>query len=260
MHKTTLIGSTGARRHEVFGPAFFKAMGYCKTAFLVLAFICMPVSIVNASDLTNLLEKKNTVAKEVVTRPTIARVSELPRLPVSLRQYEFLIDHPRLSMALARMYDPSLDAYKVAVRPDGSIHVDDPAGMAGDMELINSITGRRVYFISGHFDFLKMRFKGYMVLLMAYYERHGEGAASVDSRTTSYIKVKSAFAGFFAKVMAFLFPRKVDDRISRFANAVKRVAIAVHDDPTGAYGKLAASGEVGPGELKEFAGMFLRRA
>ena len=57
--------------------------------------------------------------------------------------------------------------------------------------------------------------------------------------------------------MAFLFPKKVDERIGRFANAVKKVAIAVHDDPAGAYGKLAASGEAGPGELKEFAGMFL---
>jgi hypothetical protein len=60
--------------------------------------------------------------------------------------------------------------------------------------------------------------------------------------------------------MDFLFPKKVDERIGRFANAVKRVAIAVHDDPAGAYGKLVASGEVGSEELKEFSGMFLRRA
>ncbi len=60
--------------------------------------------------------------------------------------------------------------------------------------------------------------------------------------------------------MPFLFAKKVDERIGRFANAVKRVAFAVHNDPSGAYGKLAASGEVGSEELKEFAGMFLTRA
>jgi hypothetical protein len=45
-----------------------------------------------------------------------------------LRQYEFLMDHPCLSMALARVYDPSLDLYKLVIRSDGLIHVDDPAG------------------------------------------------------------------------------------------------------------------------------------
>jgi hypothetical protein len=69
--------------------------------------------------------------------------------------------------------------------------------------------------------------------------------------------VNSILGGFFTKLAAFLFPKKVDGRIGRFANAVSRVAIAVHEDPAGAYAKLAASGEVSSGELKEFAGMFL---
>ena len=226
----------------------------------MLAIVFIPASIINASDISSLLEKKGPRAKEVITKPTISRVSELPRLPVSLRQYEFLMDHPRLSMVLAHIYDPSLDSYKIEVRPDGTIHVDDPAGLAGDMEVVNSISGRRVYFISGHFDILKMRFKGNMVLMISYSERLSVAGASVDSTTTSYIKVNSAFVGFFARIMAFLFPKKVDDRIGRFANAVRKVAIAIHNDPTGAYGRLAASGAVGSKELKEFSGMFLRRA
>ncbi len=226
---------------------------------LLLALVFMQAPITSASDISGLLEKKGPRAKEVITRPTISRVSELPRLPVSLRQYEFLIDHPRLSMVLAHIYDPSLDLYKIEIRPNGLIHVDDPAGLAGDMELVNSIQGRRVYFISGHFDILKMRFNGRMVMNMSYSGRPSESPASVDSTTTCYIKVDSAFVGFFAKLMAFLFPKKVDERIGRFATAVRKVAIAVHDDPAGAYGKLAASGEAGPGELQEFSGMFLKK-
>jgi hypothetical protein len=195
----------------------------------------------------------------VVTRPTITRISELPGLPVNPRQYEFLIDHPRLAMTLAHICDPSLDSYNVQVRSDGLIHVDDPAGLAGDMELVNSVPGRRVYFVTGHFDILKMRFYGRVVLLMSYSVRPREAAASVDSSTTSYIKVNSSFAGFFAKIVTFLFPQKVDERIGRFANAVKKVAVAVRNDPSGMYGRLAASGEVGRQELREFAGIFLKR-
>jgi len=236
-----------------------KAISYFRITSLLLALVFIPAPIIIASDISSLLEKKGPGAKEVITRPTISRVSEQPRLPVSLRQYEFLMDHPRLSMVLAHIYDPSLDLYKIEARPDGSIHVDDPAGLAGDMELVNSIPGRRVYFISGHFDFLKMRFNGHVVMEISYSGRLSEGPASVDSTTACYIKVNSAFAGFLAKLMAFLFPKKVDERIGRFSNAVKRVAIAVHDDPDGAYQKLAASGESGFGELKEFAAMFLRR-
>jgi len=236
-----------------------KAISYFRITSLLLALVFIPAPIIIASDISSLLEKKGPGAKEVITRPTISRVSEQPRLPVSLRQYEFLMDHPRLSMVLAHIYDPSLDLYKIEARPDGSIHVDDPAGLAGDMELVNSIPGRRVYFISGHFDFLRMRFNGHMVMKLTYSERPGEARASVDSTTTCYIRVNSILGGFFTKLAAFLFPKKVDGRIGRFANAVNRVAIAVHDDPDGAYQKLAASGESGFGELKEFAAMFLRR-
>jgi hypothetical protein len=237
-----------------------KAMSYLRITSQVLGLILMPALLFGSEVIANLLEKKGPEAQKVVTKPTISRVSELPGLPVSAKQYEFLIDHPRLSMVLAHICDPSLDLYKIKIRPDGSMHVVDPAGLAGDMELVNAIPGRRVYFIAGHFDILKMRFNGHMVLVMSYSGRPGEAGASVDSTTTSYIKLNSVVVGFLAKVMAFLFPKKVDERIGRFAHAVKRVAFAVHDDAAGAYVRLAASGEVGPRELHEFAGMFLGRA
>lgn len=236
-----------------------KAINYFRLMSLLLAFIFMPAQIINASDISDLLEKKGPRAKEVIARPTITRVSKLPGLPVSLSQYEFLMNHPHLSLIIAHIYDPSLDLYKVEVKPNGLIHVDDPAGLAGDMELVNSIPGRRVYFVSGYFDILKMRFNGHMVMDISYGERPSDAHASIDSTTTCYIKVNNAFVGFFAKLMALLFPKKVDERIGRFANAVRKVAIVVHDDPGGAYGKLVASGEAGPRELKAFAGMFLKK-
>ncbi len=258
MARSVIIPSICSYR-DFWIPAL-KTRDYSRIISLALALIVMTASVTVASDTSGVLETKDQRAKEVMTRPTISRVSKLPRLPVNLRQYEFLLDHPHLSMVLARIYDPSLDSYKVDVKPNGLVHVDDPAGLAGDMEVINSISGRRVYFVTGHFDLLKMRVYGHVVLSTLYYEHHDEVLASVDSTTTSYIKVNSAFVGFFAKVVALLFPKKVDERISRFANAVRKVTFAVHNDPTGAYTKLVATGQVSSRELKEFARVFLRKA
>lgn len=240
-----------------------KSMRYYRITVLLfvalLALPCMPGSVFAAADIPDLLEKKGPWAREIVTSPTVSRISVLPRLPVNAMQYEFLLDHPHLSMVLARICDPSLDLYSIETRSDGLHHVYDPVGLEGDVELVSSSPGRRLYFVSGHFTFLKMKLNGHMVVTNEYSVHPGETGHSVDATTTSYIKLNSAFVGVFAKMMAFLFPRKVDERIGRFTNAVKSVAVAVHKDPAGAYRRLAASGEVSPAELREFAGMFLKK-
>ena len=234
-------------------------MLYLKITTFFLAVLFVPALIYAEGELPGLAEKKAVSVKEVVARPTISRVSALPGLPVSSRQYEFLLDRPRLSMALAHICDPSLDLYKIEVRPDGTSHVDDPTGLAGDMELVSSSPGKRVYFISGHYDILRMRFNGRMVLMTEYSEHSCLEGAFVDSKAVSYVKVDSAFVGAFAKLMAFLFPKKVDARIGRFSNAVKGVAVAVHNDPAGMYKRLAASGEFSPEDLREYSTMFLKK-
>ena len=234
-------------------------MLYTRITALFLAVVFVPALVFAVGDLQGLAGKKAAAVKEVVARPTISRVSVLPGLPVSSRQYEFLLDRPRLSMALAHICDPSLDLYKIEERPDGTSHVDDPSGLAGDMELVSSTPGKRVYFISGHYDIMKMRFNGRMVLDTEYSERACAEGAFVDSKAVSYVKVDSAFVGAFAKLMAFLFPKKVDARIGRFSNAVKGVAVAVHNDPAGMYKRLAASGELSPQDLRDYSLMFLKK-
>ena len=230
-----------------------------KVATILAVLVFMQSSIFAAADFSDLLEKKGPAAKEVLTKPTITRVSELHNMPVSSRQYAFFIDHPRLSVILARILDPSLDLYRLSMRPNGLIHVEDPAGLAGDIEVISSSRGKRVYFISGYYDLLKIRFNGHMLMVTEYAEKKVGDNVSVDTKVTNYIKVDSAIAGALARVINLLFPKKVDRRIGRFANAVKTVAFAVHKDPDGAYNKLAASGEVDPIELKEFDAMFVRK-
>lgn len=223
---------------------------------LGLALACIPTGVFGAEDISSLLETKVPGAKGIITKPSIFRESTLARLPISPRQVEFLIDHPHLSLALAHLYAPFLDNYSVEVRPDHVIHIDDPGKLAGDAELIDAHSGRRVYLIAGYFNIFKMRFDGHMILMTVHSERRENEAVSVNATTTAYIKIDSAFAAAFARLADYLFPKKVDERIERFLRAAESISIAVHKDPAAAYRKLLSAGEVSAEELQEFGRMF----
>jgi len=202
--------------------------------------------------------KKGPDALEVVRDPTLYRVAELDGLPCSAADFEFLLDRPRTSMVLARALDPGLDEYEIQSRPDGGWHVDDRGRLVGDMELMESAPGRRVYYISGAWRFIfGITFRGRMVLVPEYEEHTLDGVTVVDSRSRGYMKIDNALVGFMAKVVAYVFPGKVDARIKRFSGAVRRVAEAVHDDPAGMYTRLIASGRVPPDEAGEYRARFL---
>lgn len=226
------------------------------TIAVLLAWVCSAAAISGSENISGLLEMKRPKAGEIVAKPTLFRESRLSRLPLNLKQTEFLIDNPRVALALAHLYAPFLDPYTVEVRPDQVIHIHDPGKLAGDAELIDARPGRRIYLIAGSFDIFKIRFNGHMVLITVYSEQQGNAEATMESTTTAYIKVKSAFAGVLARMMDFLFPRKVDERIARFVRAAETIATAVKKDPADAYRKLGAAGEISAGELRDFARMF----
>ena len=84
---------------------------------LGLAVVCIPACVFGAEDISGILEEKRPTAKGIITKPSLFRESTLPRLPLSPKQIEFLIDHPRVSLVLAHLYAPFLDNYSVEVRP-----------------------------------------------------------------------------------------------------------------------------------------------
>jgi hypothetical protein len=233
-----------------------KANRYLQIITLGIALICIPVGAFGAEDISSLLETKGPAAKGIVTKPSIFRESKLPRLPVSPKQIEFLIDNPHVALVLAHLYAPFLDDYSAEVRPDHVVHIEDPGTLAGDAELIDARPGRRVYLIAGYYDILKMRFNGDIVLVTLYSEQHEDAAVSVDATVTAYIKINSAFAGALARLANFLFPQKVDGRIERLVHAAENIAVAVRKDPKDAYRKLKASGEISAEELEEFGRTF----
>jgi len=205
-----------------------------------------------------LVKKIGPAVREVIDRPTLYRVTELKGLPCTKETFEFLIDRPRVSMALARMLDPTLDDYRIGTRPDGSYHVDDNGKLVGDMEVVTKEPGRRVYYISGYWKFiLGIRFSGRMVLVPEYSETVVDGVKTVDARARGYMKIDSVVAGAMARLAMFLFPGKVDSRMARFASAVRTVAASVDGDPEGVYRKLARVKGVSPEELDEFKRTFV---
>jgi hypothetical protein len=233
-----------------------KTNRYLILMVLGLAVVSLPAGVFGEEDISSLLETKGPSAKGIITEPSIIRQSELPNLPINPRQIEFLIDNPHVALALAHLYAPFLDNYSVEVRPDHVIHIDEPGVLAGDAELIDIRPGRRVYLIAGYYNVLKMRFNGDVVLVTMYTEQRESTVVTVDATTIAYFKIKSGFAGAFARLADFLFPKKVDERIDRFVRAAESIAAAVHKDPVAAYTKLKASGEVSAEELEEFGRTF----
>lgn len=233
-----------------------KVKRYFLIITLGLALVCISTGVFSTEDISSLLETKGPAAKEIVTKPSIFRESKLPHLPISPKQIEFLIDNPHAALALAHLYAPFLDNYSVKVRPDHAVHIEDLGTLAGDAEFIDARPGRRVYLIAGYYDILMMRFNGDIVLITVYSEQRENAAVSVDATAIAYIKINSAFAGAFARLADFLFPKKVDERIERFVRAAESIAIAVHKDPEGAKKKLKDSGEVSAEELEEFGRTF----
>jgi len=233
-----------------------KTNRYFLIIFLGLAVVFLHTGIFGSEDISSLLESKGPAAKGIITEPSIVRESKLPNLPINPKQIEFLIDNPHVALALAHLYAPFLDNYSVAVRSDHVVHIEEPGDLAGDAELIDVRPGRRVYLIAGYYDVFNMRFNGDVVLVTMYTEQRADAAVSVDATTIAYFKIKSGFAGAFARLADYLFPKKVDERIERFVRAAESIAVAVHKDPAEAYRKLKASGEVSPEELEEFGRTF----
>jgi hypothetical protein len=221
---------------------------------LALGFI--PAAVFGTDDISILLETKRPAAKEIVAKPSIFREAKLPNLLMSRMQLDFLVDNPRVALALAHLYAPFLDNYSVDVLPDHVVHIEDPGTLAGDAELIDVSPGRRVYLIAGYYDLLKMRFNGEIALITVYSEHQENEAVAVDATVTAYIKIKSAFAGALARLADFLFPQKVDERLDRFVRAAEDISIAIRKDPEDVYQKLKTSGEVSGEELEEFGRLF----
>lgn len=239
-------------------------MRHLAIILLALTLFLTGTVAADTGEFEQLIKKKGPAAREVLEKPTLYRVAKIDGLPCTADGFEFLLDRPRLSVALARKLDPGLDEYRIEVRPDGSYHLDDGGPLAGDMEIISRQPGKRVYYLSGGWKFIwGIRFNGRMVLVPEYHENKtgaGKGVCrSVNATARGYMKIDSSLVGTVARLMAKLFPGKVDARIARFSGSVRKVAIAISEDPVKVYRVLRETKGVPPEEVEEYRKVFIRK-
>ena len=111
--------------------------------------------------------------------------------------------------------------------------------------------------MSGYYDVFNMRFDGDVVLVTMYTDQRADVAVSVDATAIAYFKIKSGFAGAFARLAEFLFPKKVDERIERFVRAAESIAVASLQDPAAAYSESSRPRErSAPRSSRSSAGRF----
>lgn len=210
------------------------------------------------SDWNALTRLKGASALELLNRPTLYRETELSGLPSSAADFEFLLDRPRTSIALAGSFHPSLDKYTIERRTPGLYHIDDGGRLVGDMEIVLARPGERLYYISGYWNIVMgVKLRGRMALIVQDWDRNAGQGKVLDVKAKGYMLVDNSVAGAAFKLAAYLFPKKVDARIERFATAVKKVVYAVHDDPKEALKRLEKARMVPPEEAREFRARFL---
>lgn len=208
-------------------------------------------------DFDALARQKGVSALELLTKPTLYRETELNSMPTSEDDFEFLLDRPRTSVALAGAFHKSLDKYTIALTKPGIYHIDDGGRLVGDMELVLNRPGERMYYISGYWTIiLGVKLRGRMALVVQEKERDSVKGKALDVKAKGYMLVDNSVAGAAFKLAAYLFPKKVDARIDRFATAVKKVVYAVHDDPDDASKRLEQARMVPPEEAREFRARF----
>jgi len=227
--------------------------------FWASLLVILSVGFIYASDadFAYLIKKKGAPAKELIEKPTLYRETELNGLPCTASDFEFLLDRPRSSIALAGKMHKSLDKYTIDSRKPGELHIDDQGNLVGDMELVINRPGKRMYYITGYWKLvLGMKLEGRMALVVDYKEVADGNGRALDAKARGYMMVDNSVAGEAFKVLAFMFPGKVDARINRFATAVEKVVVAVHDDPEGVCKRLEGAQHVPPEEAREFRARF----
>ena len=208
-----------------------------------------------------LAKKKGTAARELLDKPTLYRKTELKGMPCSPDDFDFLLDRPRTSVALAGKLHKSLDKYAITMTKPGTYHIDDKGNLVGDMDIVISEPGKRMYYIAGFWKLMPgVRLNGRMALIVEYGQAGAGNDERIDANARGYMMVDNSVAGAAFKLAAFLFPNKVDARIKRFATAVSKVVQAIHDDPEAALKRVGDSRNVPPEEVKEFRERFASRS
>lgn len=221
----------------------FTAAG--RGAVLLLAGLLAPLAA--GADPTGLPPIESQV-REIRGRPLLARTVTGLRVNSSLPLYEFLLAHPDITAALARVLGAA--GYRVSADGENGYRGEDGKGVKGHFVLVEQGEGRRVYFAQGTYDKpLLPTIAGRMVLVLEY-RTNGQGDGPLENRLEGFVRIDTPIVGTLAKLARPLVKRAMDKKVRRLFDKVARLLDAASADPSEALRRLAQEGSPSSQDLE----------
>lgn len=199
--------------------------------------------------------------REILASPTLRQRITRIRFPGDRRTYEFLVSHPPLATQLARRLHPPLERYTVTEVVEGFYTVEDRGALRGEVRLIQTTNGQRVYRVEGEFRSLAnfVRFTGRMVLVLDYRELREGGRTYTESDPDFYLRIDHLFYGFMAKLLTPLVRFLIERRVNMIIEASTELFEQVVKDPERLYQEMATWKEVRPEDLEAYRQAFISK-
>ncbi|HEU5394526.1 MAG TPA: hypothetical protein VFV36_06950, partial [Candidatus Methylomirabilis sp.] len=186
--------------------------------------------------------------REVRERPLLAHTVSGLRVNSSLPLYEFLLAHPDITAALARVVGAA--GYRVSPDGENGYRGEDGKGAKGHFVLVEQGEGRRVYFAQGTYDKpLLPTIAGRMVLVLEY-RTNGPGDGPLETRLEGFVRIDTAVVGTLAKLARPLVKRAMDKKVRRLFDKVAHLLDAASADPAEALRRLSEESSRPPQDLE----------
>ncbi len=227
---------------------------------LIVLLAGRPAIILAAEGLDPLLEKlSDPSAREVVQEATLVR----PPLPIAIRStvaiYEFLLDRPGFSAAVARHLHPHLEKYTVVEKGPAIYDVDDGGSIRGEVRLLTKAADRRVYLANGEARSMAqlIRVTGRVVILLEYRPGTSDGNPAVETTSHLFFRVDGGLMKVMVKILAPLIGGAVDRRITTLGLAARVVAERIAHDPRSLYDEMQGWTDLRPEDVAEYRRAFV---
>jgi hypothetical protein len=176
--------------------------------------------------------------RQVLERHAISRAIEPIRFVGKREHEEFLLDHLRLAVAMARHLHPPLERYNLSEMAPHIYEVSDRDAIHGRLHRIAAAAGRRVYLVEGEFQsrVYFVHFTGAMVITLRYAEEQGTGEGPVlRNEPHLYVRIDNVLMHGLLKLFSPLIHKIIDGRVGTLAAAAEVVSTRMTNDPDGLY-------------------------
>lgn len=167
----------------------------------------------------------------VVDKPTTSGVVPPVRTPVPQRLYEYLLDHPILTAALAQRL--GLGKYEFTARGKHQYWGNDGDGTQGLLSLIHQDGASRMYDIDGYHEgrvFPMVRVKAVIFLKVAPVTS-SDGKPEVETALVAYTKLNDPVLSGIVWILRPLIGGAITEKLGRGFEVTKQLAGAIAKDP-----------------------------